>query len=468
MKYKIISCLICFVGFLSCKKSAPEPTDSLAAEKNATWTSASHSNEASPDYAMVFPQDKVNRLDIILGKTTWEAIKTDMSTLGKGTFGAGGAAGQPGAGGPVGGGPVGGGGAVPSFGPEPNYVEATIKMNDKEWQHVGFRLKGNSTLSNTWRSGIYKLPFRLKMDEWEDKYPETKNQRFYGFKDLTFSAGVKDNSLIREKVTADIFRLAGIPAARTAFYRLYIDFGEGPKYCGVYTMVEAVDDTMLKDQLGEDKGNLYKPESNFTSFNTNAFPKKNNEEAADYNDVKDFVTALNHSSRSTDAPAWRAALEKTANMQQIIKWLAINTTLTNWDTYGSMAHNHYLYHHSSQKLIWIPWDNNEALSSNNRNISLSLSNVGNQWPLINYIAADPVYYAAYKSYVRAFATDHFSPEKINPLLEQASNLISPYVTGTEKEVAPYSNLTNSTAFSGALVQIKTHVQNQHKLAVALQ
>ena len=100
-------------------------------------------------------------------------------------------------------------------------------------------------------------------DEFEDAHPEINDQRLYGFKELSFSAGVKDNSLIREKVTAEIFRMAGIPAAQTSFYKLYIDFGDGLKYCGIYAMVEVVDDTMLKTQLGEDAGNLIKNSVNF-------------------------------------------------------------------------------------------------------------------------------------------------------------------------------------------------------------
>ena len=185
-----------------------------------------------------------------------------MVAKNKGTFGEGGnsgGGGNPGGvmpGGPGGGVPGGNGGAAPDFGEEPEYFESSIKFNGKTWKNVGFRLKGNSTLSYTWKSGIYKLPFRLKFDEFEDDHPEIKDQRLFGFKDVSFSAAVKDNSLIREKVTADIFRMAGIPAARTAFYKVYIDFGEGLKYCGIYAAGEVIDDTMVKYQFGEDNGNI--------------------------------------------------------------------------------------------------------------------------------------------------------------------------------------------------------------------
>lgn len=47
---------------------------------------------------------------------------------------------------------------------------------------------------------------------------------------------------------------------RTAFYRVYVDFGEGEKYFGLYSLVEEVDDTVIKTQYADSKGNLYKPE----------------------------------------------------------------------------------------------------------------------------------------------------------------------------------------------------------------
>jgi len=39
-----------------------------------------------------------------------------------------------------------------------------------------------------------------------------------------------------------------------------------------------------------------------------------------------------------------------------------NNTMVNWDSYGVMAHNYYLYNDPVRHLTWIPWDHNEALS----------------------------------------------------------------------------------------------------------
>ncbi len=454
-------------------------TDLVPQNANSDWTTESHSNDVAPNYDIVFPQNQVNTLEITMTAADWTAIKADMQSKSGTAFGAGGGTSQGGMapGGMLGGIPPGGNGAggldlIPG---DPIYVATTMKFNGKAWNNVGFRLKGNSSLSSIWRAGIYKLPFRLKMDEYEDKYPEIDNQRFYGFKELSMSPAFSDNSLIREKVVADIFRMGGVAAARTAFYKVYLNFGDGLKYCGVYTMVEIIDDTMVKDQFGEDKGNIYKPESTFQTFVQSQFEKKNNETAADYSDVQAFVAALNSTDRTTNAAQWRANLEKTFNVDHYLKFLAINNTIVNWDTYGAMAHNYYLYNSPTNKLMWIPWDHNMSMTSTagggnaggaggggRAAVSLAMTEVGTGWPLIRYVAADPVYYAKYKQYVRTFTDEVFTTAKMNELFDKYTNLITPYVNGTEKEVAPYTNLTNTAAFATALTALKQHVSTRNQ------
>lgn len=461
---KTIGLFLCvaFLSVLSCsddtETSDNAGTDNETGEGSdfttADWSEATHSNDVDPNYDVVFPQDAVNTLEITMTANDWSNIQSNMKSLFGFAFGSGGQGN---------GGGGGGGGGFPDE--EPDYVAVSLKSNGIEWYKVGFRLKGNSSLSSSWRSGTYKLPFRLNFDAFEDDYPQIKNQRFYGFKEFSMSPGYNDNSLIREKAVSDIFRMAGIPSARTAFYKVYIDFGSGLKYCGVYTMIEVIDDTMVKDQFGEDDGNIYKPESTFQTFSSSEFEKKNNEEENDFSDVQAAITALNSSIRTSNAAQWRTNLEANFNVYHFTKWLAVNTTLVNWDTYGGMAHNHYLYNHSEDKLTWIPWDNNEALknqSGNNRSsVTLSLSSVSSQWPLIRYIADDATYYAAYKGYVRAFADDVFTSEKMDELFTRYHDLISPYVIGPEEtESGKYTQLSSSSSFTSELSSLKQHVADR--------
>ncbi len=451
MKSKLIGVLI-LVGLSACR---PDPIDNVGGS-NPDWTEASHGNVA-PNYSMVFPQDQVNELEITIGADQWSAIRNNMKSLFGYDFGAGGMGGPP--------------GAFPTT--EPDYVQTTVKFKGKTWQHVGFRLKGNSTLTAAWRSGIYKLPFRLDFDKFEDVQPSVKNQKFYGFKELSFSPGVKDNSLIREKLGSDIFRMAGIPSAQSAFYKVYIDFGAGMKYCGIYCGLELPDDKMIIQQLGEDAGNLYKPESKLATFVQTEFEKKNNELAGDFGDVSGLVKALQSTKRSSDVAAWRSGLEAVFNVDHFAKYLAINNSIVNWDTYGVMAHNYYLYNHSTKGLLWIPWDNNESFSKSpgitgttggptgpGNAISLTMNEVGTGWPLINYIANDAVYFEKYKSHMRDFKNGIFTESTVGAMIDKYYDLITPFVVGTDGEQPKYTHLSSAAAFTAERSALKTHVSNR--------
>lgn len=435
----------------------PDPDSTLAANVyNPDWTTATH-GKTTPNYTAVFPQDAVNTIEITMTSTQWASIRADMKALYGYDFG--GRAG-------------GGGGSFPDD--DPNYVALTLRHNGKLWKKAGFRLKGNSTLASAWGTGNYKLPFRLKLNEWEDTYPAIKDQRFFGFKELSFSPGRSDPSLIREKSTADILRLAGIPAARTAFYRVFIDFGAGLRYCGVYTMVEVIDDTMVKDQFGEDKGNIYKPESALRTFVESEFEKKNNKTGS-YADVQALITTLNSPLRTTDAATWRSNLEAVFNVSHFLKWLAVNNAIVNWDVYGAIAHNYYLYNSPLNHLTWIPWDHNEAMTGSpgltgtvgggqgaGRGMSLTMNEAGNNWPLIRYLADDPVYIAQYKSHLKTFNNNVLVQSAMNAMFDKYTALISPYVVGANGEQPGYT-YTSASQFASALPALKSHIEARKAL-----
>jgi hypothetical protein len=449
-------------GSAGCRDDGTGPTDpsGRATAHNPDWTETTH-GKAAPDYATVFPQSSVNTLEVHLGAAAWARIRSNMKAITGNDFGVGGA----------------GGGGRPDV--DPDYVRATLRFGGREWRDVGFRLKGNSSLSAAWRSGIYKLPFRLHMDRFEDSVPVVEDQRFHGFRELSMSPGWQDPSLLREKLAADIFRMAGIPAAQTAFYRVFIDFGEGLKYCGVYTAVEVVDDTMVKSQFGSDEGNIYKPVSRLQQFAQGQFEKKNNKAAGDFSDVRAFVTALNSSLRTSDPARWRDGLEATFDVDHFLRWLAVNNAIVNWDSYGVMAHNYYLYHDPGRGLVWIPWDHNESLSGSpgvtggsgggaigggaSRGLSLTMNEIGATWPLIRYLIDDSVYGARYRVHLKDFVDTILTEDGVVSLLERYHQMITPHVVGAAGEQSGYTYLSGPTAFTNALSALRSHVRERMAL-----
>ena len=413
-----------------------EPTD---------WTTETHSKDADPNFDEVFKDNTVKRLDLVITETRWQNMLDNMTAT-YGTFGS-----------------RAGGQGLLETDENPIFVPAEVFYNGKQWYRTGVRFKGNSSLQSSWQAGILELSFKLDFDEFEDDYPQIKNQRFYGFKKLSLKNNYDDKSMLREKVATDVFRNAGLVASHTAFYTVYVDHGNGPEYFGLYTLVEEVDDTVLEDQFSDDNGNLYKPDGDAASFANGTFDedeyvKKNNEDEADFTDIQSLLTILHDATRTSDAATWRTNLETVLDTDVFLKYLAVNTVIQNWDTYGRMTHNYFLYNNpATNKLTWIPWDNNESLQTGKQGGSHALNFSGlnaNDWPLIGYLYQDEVYKAKYDTYVQETINGAFNETSIQALYTSYAALIEQYATS---ELSGFTFLNNSSDFQSAVSQLKTHV-----------
>lgn len=440
---------------ISCRKT--DITTEITGEISdySDWSEITHSNSVDPDYSVVFKQNTVLRFDIVINNSNWSIMQSDLDDqLGN-------------SGGP--GGP--GGGGLVSSDYDLVWIPCSFTFNNTEWYNVGIRYKGNSSLQSAYQSGNNKLSFKLDFDEFEDDYPELENQRFYGFKQLNLNNNFDDASLMREKVGADLFRSFGLVSAQTTFCIVYIDYGSGPQYFGVYTLVEEVDDTVLESQFSNDEGNLYKPDGDAASFASGTFDesemeKKNNESENDYSDVESLYNILNSSDRTTNIEQWKTNLSSVFNVDGYLKWLAANTVMQNWDTYGKMTHNYYLYNNPDNNLLtWIPWDNNEALQNGKMGnaLSLSLSEVGNDWPLIRYLMDVDEYEQIYKDYTLQFINEVFIPSDMITTYEGYYQLLKEYAYAEE---SGYTFINNDSDFDQAVEALKTHVQSRNNAVLS--
>jgi len=229
-------------------------------------------------------------------------------------------------------------------------------------------------------------------------------------------------------------------------------------------MIEEVEDTMIETQF-EGDGNLYKPEGPAATFaygtyNPMQLYKQNNTGENDYSDVLSFYNILNSSARLNNHAQWMSDIENVFSVPGFLKWLAANTVMESWDTYGKMSHNYYLYNDpATGRLTWIPWDNNEALrpGKNGGGISLSLTEVSNGWPVIRFLANDTSYYRIYKNNVASFASGVFSSSSITERLDRQVNLIR-YHAMNEKP--GYTFLSTPSTFDTGITELKQHCQNR--------
>jgi hypothetical protein len=158
-------------------------------------------------------------------------------------------------------------------------------------------------------------------------------------------------------------------------------------------------------------------------------------------------------------------------VKEFLHWLALNTVIQDWDAYGRMSHNYYLYADpdAQGRFAWIPWDHSYAFWSNGSMqsaLSQALSEVGEQWPLIRYLMDDPKYLATYRSFLAQAAQKEYEPSATVKRFQAAHELIAPYVVGTEGEIAGYTFLSSATAFDDALTELVSHASNRAQQVTA--
>lgn len=479
----------------------------------------SSTESESPDYDAVFPQDRVQRIDIKISSENWQKMLKNMTEL-FGEFGENSL--------PMNGemSPMQMSGAGPGevnqsmiemMETNPISVPVTISLNGKTIDNVDIRFKGGSSLSGSWRTGTYKISLKLSIGDNKTSKDNSNNSTLFGFKKLNLQSGYSDNSLMKDKMAYEILSNVGIPSPKSAFYQVYIDTGNGPEYFGLYTMVEDVADTMIKNQFNNASGNLYKADSmgdigslKKGSQYKEGYEKENNKKDNDYSDLTQLYTTLNSNLRTTDPETWRAQLESIFNVDEFLTWLATNQLIKNWDTYGSMSHNYYLYHDpETGTFTWIPWDYNLAFqnasngmegsenmsfpsednlsimqenkkpgfdgANNNKKMgmgfkdttfNLSSDEISSAWPLIRYLLDDPIYHDKYVNAVKTVSNGVFDPNTLKETFTKNHELISPYVVGPDGERTKYTHLKSDQDFDDSLNKLISHVFSQYDAAIA--
>lgn len=435
-------------------------------DRTVDWTDATHSKKADADYDFVFDRSTVLRVDIAIASADYAAMNEELDTLladmGGGP-GEGGAdpreamdacvgleagdactvavdgvdtAGSCAEAGPRGelmcvtdGGGA-GGGELSFTSADPSYFPANITVDGTTWCHAGMRYKGNSTLQQAYQEGSAKLPFRVDFDRFEDTWPEIDDQGFYGFSDLSFGNNHGDDTWIRDVMASTVLEDRGVPAARNRFAAVYLDSGEGPTFLGVYTLMEDPSDVMMSRVFGDNDGNLYEGDgdcADLLCYDEDSFASKTNDDA-DGAEVQALVDAL-----ADQDDGWQARLEETLDVPAFLRWLAVNSAIENWDTYGAMAHNYYLYALPGEtQLHWIPWDHNLSLMDGFQGSSDPLlADVGEDWPLIRHVLDDPDYAAIYEAELATALEGAYAQDTFEAQAEVYRALLEPYVVDGE-------------------------------------
>ncbi len=124
------------------------------------------------------------------------------------------------------------------------YQPATVRIEGEVDALVGVRLRGKY---GSFRDLGGKPKFKIDFNRFVD------NQRFFGLESLSLNNSIVDCSYVKELVSYQVFREAGLPTPRLAFTDVSVN---GMDY-GLYQVVESEDDVWLSRNWADGTGNLY-------------------------------------------------------------------------------------------------------------------------------------------------------------------------------------------------------------------
>lgn len=295
-------------------------------------------------------------------------------------------------------------------------------------ENAGFRLRGNTSRY------AQKKSFKVSFNTFEP------GKKLKGIEKLNLNGEHNDPSIVRSKLVWDLMGEIGLPAPRANHVRLYIN----NQYYGLYINVEHIDENFVKARFGNNDGNLYKclypADLTYRSSDPNAYKfvqngyrvydLKTNTEQDNYSDLAQLIDIINRTSIS-DLPA---KLEPIFDVNNFLKYLAVEALTGNWDGYSYNKNNFYLYRNTATgRFEFIPYDTDNTFGIDWFNIDWATRNV-TTWvssqarPLTKNILAVDVYRKRYYFYLKQLINGAFSTNSIQSKAIALRSKIEAYAT----------------------------------------
>lgn len=322
----------------------------------------------------------------------------------------------------------------------------TAIIDGEKVSNIGMRTKGDSTLTQLAKDDTTdRYSFKIDFDYYDS------STNFYGLTKLNLNSAYQDNSYMKNNLSYKIFKMMAVPYCESSFAYITIN-GED---WGLYEMIEGIEEPYLIKNFGIENstGDLYKPDGtgsdlkwideNYSSYT--GMDLKTNKDTTNNSKLIAFLNAINNTDGSD--------LEKYLNVDEALRYFAVNTVLANMDSYqGNMKHNYYLYEIDGVFQI-LPWDYNLAFGGFGGNVSIDNPTNGNleDRPLLNILLSNEKYKSKYYEYLKQTA-NIFIDGTLQSMIEETAKLIEPYVQKDPTKFCTMEQFYEATDTTGAYTQ----------------
>lgn len=324
---------------------------------------------------------------------------------------------------------------------EETYYAVDVTINGETLSNVGLRTKGNNTLTSVASSDSDRYSFKIDFDYFND------GENYYGLKKLNLNNNYGDASYMREYISYRIMGEMGIPVPATSYTHITINGEEW----GLYLAVEPIDEVFLERTFGDSTGDLYKPDGTgadlvYRGDDMSEYPGlvlKTNEETSDGSAILALMKALESGE----------GLEDVLDVDEVLRYLAANVALANYDSYlGNTTHNYYLYEQDGRFTI-VPWDYNYSFGGfgggevdiyEPTNQSMGMGG-GNEKPLVDTLLSQDVLLAQYESYLAEIAETYFTEAYMSQIVSETAEMIAPYVEKDDTAFFTYDEFLEASS-----------------------
>lgn len=267
------------------------------------------------------------------------------------------------------------------------------------------------------------------MDKFND------GARYRGMDKFHLSNSVQDGSYLSELLCGEIFRAAGVPAARVGFALVTID---GRKR-GFYYLKEGYDREFLKTHFGNADGNFY--DGGFLrDIDQPLQLVSTKKDVADRKDLQALLAAA----REPDAKKRFERLEKLLDMDSFISYMVVEAITWDWDGYPFKCNNYRIYHDPKKdKITFIPsgmdqmfWDvGGPALPGFGGSVAAAI---------VNTPEGKKRYYARMREILR----DVYKPEQLVTRLDELEKIVQPALASVDQGAGnDYKNQVNRLRYA---------------------
>ena len=292
------------------------------------------------------------------------------------------------------------------------YYRADIKIDGKEYKSVGLRKKGFIGSLSPVRPSL-----KVKFNEYQE------NGKHHGLDRLTLNNNKQDWSLVSQYLTYRLFRKAGVYAPRCNLCEVIVN----GKHLGIYSNVESIKSPFLKRHFGSSKGALHEGtladfyEDRLKRFQPKSKKKKRNKRAKKKMiHIARMLEQMKKSGKFDHSP-----LAHHLDVDNFLKFWAVESLVGFWDGYSSNQNNFYLYlNPKNNKFYFIPWGTDSAYTERSFMIFMDrYKSVNARGLLCNRIYADLKGRQKYLATLKEILDKHWNEKELLAEIDRIEKMV---------------------------------------------